>query len=386
MSSRRVVVLAFGAIAIAAAVACGADAASAGFDSNYGDGGASPPGTGFADSGEPPGSAVIASSGVVVVHAALYPAFRLCFGNFMSRVPFPDSTVMPDSNVVGVEIGSVVRSDPLEAPGDVYVIDESIVQSHGGGTTVGAKTCADLICTGAAGCLREDRDYSRAGTIAQPIGKNNVDILAITGCGNTFSLEDVDAGSGPCGSTWNNLKGNLVAKVISLEAKSRPFPSTLPVQLLHMSQTMEAARGQNVVDVTFGAIGSGSAPLGASVSNDPQVFTVATGAPLPLAANDDAVFAAQGFRVAIRDRDAGPEAGASFYVDTSLAEVQTLSAPRDLPAPYYQAASNYVLLLLGDPAVPPRTPSFDPRRGVHLLAVPVIAPSDADAGQEAGNL
>src|SRR5205823_5022149 len=104
---------------------------------------------------------------------------------------------------------------------------------------------------------------------------------------------------------------------------------------------------------------------------------------------DDAVFAAQGFRVAIRGEDAGADAGASFFVDTSLAEVQALSAPRDLPGDYYRAASNYVLLLLGDPSVPPRlvdggsNPAFDARRGVHLLAVPVVAPNDAGAGGDA---
>jgi hypothetical protein len=113
---------------------------------------------------------------------------------------------------------------------------------------------------------------------------------------------------------------------------------------------------------------------------------------LALDTSNDAVFAANGFRVTLRDADAGADAGATFVRDTSLAEVQALSSPRDVPGDYYQAASNYVLLLLGDPGVPQTldggpNPAFDPRRGVHILAVPVVAPdagSDAAAPADAG--
>ena len=73
--------------------------------------------------------------------------------------------------------------------------------------------------------------------------------------------------------------------------------------------------------------------------------------------------------------------------------MQQLSAPQTVPTDYYLAASNYALLLLGDPRIA-RTyadgganPGYDRRRAVHLLAVPVKddvedagTPSVDDAG------
>jgi hypothetical protein len=83
--------------------------------------------------------------------------------------------------------------------------------------------------------------------------------------------------------------------------------------------------------------------------------------------------------------DGGADGGtATKQLDESLARIQKLSSPRDLPPTYYAAASNYALLLLGDPSatVLDGGPSDD-RRGLHFLAVPVIDPKD-DAGTDGG--
>ena len=59
------------------------------------------------------------------------------------------------------------------------------------------------------------------------------------------------------------------------------------------------------------------------------------------------------------------------------------SGSRDVPPSYYGAASNYALLLLGDPDAKLQDggPDKDDRRNLHFLAVPVIAPK-GDAGTD----
>ena len=74
-----------------------------------------------------------------------------------------------------------------------------------------------------------------------------------------------------------------------------------------------------------------------------------------------------------------------MVLDQTLEQVQAISAPRELPTTYFGIASNYALLLLGDPA--PRLfdggADTDGRRALHLVAIPVIDPK-ADAGADAG--
>src|SRR6185369_7036093 len=84
------------------------------------------------------------ANGLVLVHGALFPSFRLCFENFPEMPPQPDNTVMPEANVVGVEIGSLVRINPLsKAPGKIYLISESAVRSPAADTT--APKCVELL-------------------------------------------------------------------------------------------------------------------------------------------------------------------------------------------------------------------------------------------------
>src|SRR5947209_3740033 len=109
---------------VGGAIACDSAASSAGFDSssptgsspNPGDNIGGDAGSGGASSGTPQAAT---ASGVVLVHAAAFPPFRLCFANQLAKQPQPDRQVMPEANVVGVEQGSLIRLDPLDAPGTV---------------------------------------------------------------------------------------------------------------------------------------------------------------------------------------------------------------------------------------------------------------------------
>jgi hypothetical protein len=79
----------------------------------------------------------------------------------------------------------------------------------------------------------------------------------------------------------------------------------------------------------------------------------------------------------------GQPAGATTLLDESLARIQSLSSPRDVPPTYYAAASNYALLLLGDPnaKLADGGADTDDRRRLHFLAVPVIEPK-TDGGAD----
>ena len=66
--------------------------------------------------------------------------------------------------------------------------------------------------------------------------------------------------------------------------------------------------------------------------------------------------------------------------------MQELSFSPTVPTTYYRSASNYALLLVGDPRIAPTyddggaNPGYDRRRAVHLLAVPVKDDDVEDAG------
>jgi hypothetical protein len=337
---------------------------------------------GFATQGGP------TATGVILVHAASFPAFRLCFDNQLDLQPQPDSKVMPEANVVGVELGSVVRIDPLDPPGKIYVIDESKVRSSANDPTI--PTCGELLAKPAktTRSLTYDNDYHVIQVpVNQPLGKTSVDALVISGCGSQAFLNDLDglsgvakASSANCGADWDSTDGNLKATVINLPTSpAQATASSIPVQIFHMSRPIEALRGDaGTLGVQFGTLDGGGAkavPVGG-------LFAPGAQTSLAVDQSDQAVYGKDGFVVSI--------VGASrFETAQSLAAIQALSSPTDVPTTYYLAASNYALLLLGDPAHQPfytdggANPIYNPRRAVHLLAVPVIDPNSVDAGSDA---
>ncbi len=295
---------------------------------------------------------------------------------------------MPEANVVGVEIGSLVRLDQMTAPGTVYVLRESAVRSPPGQTN--PTTCGELIATDPQQktdkTLTQNIDYFVANGIAQNIGQTKPTVLAITGCGSQALLTyALGVSSASCGTDWDVTKGNLKAEVVQLNTTfGVATNSSLPVQLFQMSTALDAFKGPTGrLSVTFGDLApdAGAAPqdvdAGALFAPGPQTN-------LAVKQTDNAMYGSHGFRVV-----AGP-ANAPFTLDESLAAVQELSSPRELPTSYYRAASNYALLLLGDPSHTPSfadggvNPLYNPRQAVHILAVPVIDPAALDAGTNDG--
>lgn len=314
----------------------------------------------------PPSNDGPTEDGVIVVHAASTSAFRLCFENDLERQPAPESELMPEANVVGVEVGSVVRIPPLKGPpGEVYLFSEPLIRALYRGSE--GPTCRALIESGTA--------TTTLGNVTRDLSKG-IHLLVVSGCPKktlrAYTTEE-------CGSTYDAEKGNLAVSEIELKGISRRSLDKLPMQVLHLSRSLESLRGARPLRVTFGDI-TDAGTKHDSVATDPTLGGPPTDfvSTPSFESKDVSVYAKLGFRVTIDD--------AGTLAEQSMASVQALSAPRDVPPSYYSAASNYVLLLLGEPAalIEDAGVDTDERRHLHFIAVPVLEPKEdaGDAGAE----
>jgi hypothetical protein len=304
---------------------------------------------------------------VILVHAAGMPSFRLCFENEPDLRPQPDQDTMPEANVVGVDVGSAVRLPPLKgAPGKIWVFNESLIREYAGDGV----NCGALLDTPKA------KDAFEMPAIATNYSKG-VHLLVLRGCqGQTATTRTKEE----CGSDYQPDvagRGNLSFLDIELKGAYRTN-GELPTQVLHLSQALESARNGDELAVTFGDVTTENA-FHASSAKNPALFAdkpADLGPKSPtFPPNDDAVYASVGFRVVLKGTTT-----TTVLAQQSLADTQKLSAPRDIPSTYYSAASNYVLLLLGSPAEAEKPDGGDPRKGVHMLAVPVVDPEKFDGG------
>lgn len=372
------------------AYACGSASLSA-FDSNRGD----PPSAGGGADAGALGSAAPGADGkeltpvdnaVILVHAAKSQAFRLCFDNERKRLPQPDSQTMPEANVVGVEVGSAVRLGPLAGPpGKIYLFEEALIRAFypafgGTGTSQSGPDCDGLLASPSLSALA-----IAVGSIDTDLSRG-VHLLVVKGCpkdtpGRQFSLAE-------CGAGWTSAAGNLAVTEITLTGANRPESATLPAQVVNLSQPVDTARAGRDLVVSFGDLAAKDA-VHTPVATNPALFGQAepsVPARLPYSSSDLAIYDSVGFRIRFASPDGGG-GGDQDVLDLSLAKIQKASSPRDVPPTYYAAASNYALLLLGDPnaKLPDGGADGDPRRNVHLLAVPVIEPKN-DAGTGGGDL
>jgi hypothetical protein len=311
-------------------------------------------------------------NGIILVHAASAPAFRLCFASEPDLAPQPDSKVMPEANVVGVEVGSAVRIAPLKgAPGKVLLFDEALIRQYYPEGQGSAASCSRLATF--------DVPSIEVGSVADDLS-TGVHILALTGCPKSTIYRTYTADE--CGAGYDPAKGNLTIRHIPLPGYERTGISDLPAQIVHLSQPLENARAGSDLVVSFGSVGTTPEGARTTVASGLTLFGGAAPAEGPIAlaydTTDIAAYDEVGFRVSLAPPDGGPP---QTLAEQSLATVQRLSSPTDVPPSYYATASNYVLLLLGDPA-PKGTdggPTTDELRAVHFLAVPVIQPK-ADGG------
>lgn len=328
------------------------------------------------ESATPAGAADLAptDNGVIMVHAASMQPFRMCFENQLGLYPQPDKQAMPQANVVGVEVGHAVRISPLNGPpGHVYLYEEPLIRGLYFGSSDGkGPTCSDLHTSNTLSALEID-----LGEVKTDLSKG-VHLLVVKGCPkDTASVKHSVA---ECGADWTAATGNLSVAEITLPGANRKDLNKLPTQVVNLSPAVETARGGKTLSVTFGALAT-PGKLTPVVDNpalfkDPQPTTPVS---LDFASDDLSTYATNGFRVTVPSSSGGSQVD----VDYSLAEIQKASSPLEVPSSYYTVASNYVLLLLGDPnaKLPDGGPDSDERRALHFLAVPVIEPKAAnDAG------
>ncbi|MBS2018999.1 MAG: hypothetical protein JST00_39395 [Deltaproteobacteria bacterium] len=324
--------------------------------------------SGSSGTSSPTPELVPTDNAVILVHAAKLQPFRVCFGASAHRVlqPQPDSEAMPQANVVGVEVGSAVRipSLPAGVPGKVYVFEEPLIRAlyfnQAGGK---GPSCGALIQNPATGGIALD-----IGNLDTDLSKG-VHLLVVRGCPKDAIIKHSVA---ECGPTWTPEAGNLGVERITLSGASRSGPSSLPTQVVNLSQPLENVRGTRPLTISFGALQNpGKLTL---VAESPKAFAAPIGKAVDLTIDPDTLstYDESGFRVQV---PAGTTAAQpAITIDYSLAAIQKLSAPRDVPSSYYAAASNYVLLLLGDPNAKLENgqPDTDPRNTLHFLAVPVV--------------
>ena len=348
-----------------------------GFDSGS-DGNLSP--SPFQDAGA---VSQLESNGIVLIHAASFPAFRICFGGALDARPLPDVDLMPDSNVVGIDVGTALRLPPHSGQlGRAFVFPELAVRSlypAFGGAGVGP-TCAQLL-------VSNKSDVTEVGSVTDDLG-SGVHALVLRGCRN-LTL-DPQASIDRCGDDWKPESGNLQLQVLSLVAYQRPASVRgLPVQIVQLSPALAKLGSGRSLGISFGQLEreggpapapfiEGPVPFGQPVPNPPAVIDYNP--------SDLAEYATSGVFLTVGGLlDGGaPDAGRQTVLAQSLQEIQQRSASRSLPSDWFAVASSYVVLSVGDPkpVLADGGPDDNPRRALHLLAIPLAA---VDAGASVGD-
>ncbi len=323
-----------------------------------------------------------------VVHGAAFPAIRLCFSGALDRVPLPDTELMPNANVVGVETGSYAKLPALEDVGTVYVLHERAVRALPGGSTV---ACRELLGDGTTS-LVANIDYHVAGTLPASLGLLKSQVLVITGCGGKAFLDRIGAASASCGEGWDPTDGNLNAKLLDLPSlRASTTASAHTVQITHVSPAIDQALAGAGVRVTFGSIEPGSE--GEDVlASDLRLFGASGPSTISIVPSDGRIYGTHGFHITTPSLDGG----AGLDVRRSLAELQDVSAPREIPTSFYAESRNFALLLIGDPSAEKDADGgvmTSNRRRPQLLALPLSARGKSaeegilpsDSGASVGN-
>lgn len=338
---------------------------SSGSSSGFGDGGVTPP-----------------AKGVILVHAAGFRALRVCFENYPTLAPQPDRRVMPESNSVGLDVGGAVRLGAIgQAPGTVYVIPQDEIQHR-------PDDPEDAPCGTFLRNRKPKEDYLIAGEISRPVGTDGVEAIVITGCGTAPQIDNLDLHPEDCPGYEDNgaANGTLRALVVPLQTTTTTTTTTMPVEIFNASHLLLAHQPPGAaLDVTYGDLDAGAgAPLAQPVLTDPTLFKPNPSVVLDVDQSKIETFGTHGFRVAYR-LDGGANDPSAFWIDQTLAQVQAISQPLSTPTSYFTGETNFALVLLGDPRVKSTypdggaNPSFDERRAVHLLAIPVRAEEDTPA-------
>ncbi len=424
MFGKKAILAVVGLGAAAVAVACGSmDGASYGKLADTSpqadaqpDQSANPSGSGGAGS-DP------SVSGIIAIHASRnLPAFRLCFPDRSNILPLPDDKLMPNANVVGVDIGAAVHigsfattlqgssaavgidggaydagSTAPEDGGDggagdagvktvdasapsgdvVHVIEEKLArQFYPQGTDASAwPNCGPLVTVlkqnGYEGHgLYTVQSVDALGASSLTSGAPGVNLIVIEGC-----IPDPTLDAKACGDTFSAALGNLryrIVPALTTYPAASVKPGKFPVQAMLLSPRVKSSvDAMQTVTFTFGRLADNT---GAPLELDSTHPVPTMPKELDFMAADAGDYDSFGFALHYAG-DAG--------LSQSLATIQSQSSPRDLPQSFYLLPSNFVILIVGDPTAPPS--AAGPGASLHFLAVPVRDPDTlVDAGGDGG--
>ncbi len=368
-------------------VACGSASLSS-FDTTNGAGGASDSADGGTGNGLGPGmggdgdagvtGSTVSEGSVVLVHASRnLPAFRVCFSGFTQTLPLPDDKIMPNANVVGVDIGTAVHIGKLDtagtssgdasvpvydageagasAPqsGDLSVIEEKLArQFFPQGTDASTwPNCQELTQVLTQNGYEGHGLYTLKGSALSP-NSTLATFVIVKGC-----VPDAVLTTKECGTTFTAAKGNLSYDTLEVAAQDgtdfdfkgvTASPAVADGTLLYFTQKPTNAQAS--------AITLRSAMVSSSTS-----------IPLPPDTTD---YSLSNFE--LRD----PKNLSTVLLTQSLADIQARSAPRELPDSFFALRSTFVLFAIGDPAVNKIDPTAS--TALHLLAIPVQDPGKID--------
>jgi hypothetical protein len=334
-------------------------------DGNGSTNGGGPGGGSGADAGT--SAATPTTSDIVLVHASHnLPAFRVCFDGFTQILPMPDDKVMPNANVVGVDVSAAVHIGTLgvtpsgtgtvdasvldaAAPeasaidaspqsGQLYVIEEKLVRGfYPQGTDAEAgPNCGALINVLQSNGYEGHGLYTLKGDAVNP-GNFGTQLIVVHGC-----VPDAALSTTECGAGFTTAGGNLKYDVVTTTASAPGAPSATLV---------------------FNSAGMASPALTMPADG---TLSMATSFVVP---TSDADYDTANVTINL---------GATQVVQT-LAEVQAISSPRDLPAHFFGLSTSFVFFVVGDPKIDATT---SPTQALHVLAVPVIDPSTLAAAND----
>ena len=327
------------------------------------------------DGGPPPPTALF-------VNAAASPTVsdvRLCWqvsGMEAPEVPpFPGSGAMPGSNYPGIPLGgAVAMSDVTSLLGGAitfYAIDaENLARLEQGASQ--QPTCAALICGAGANlappCLREGTDYWPVASL-QALGDEQTSVIALTGC--LATALDPDANVARCGSSWNEVQGNLHMEVTQLQPTLAVDAGQLSVQVALLSPALAGAFGDAGAVVSFGAEDGGMPVATLAYEDDVEPTT----GPVTLSLGTSLqVFGSEGFSVAAPGLADGHEW-------MSLVQAQQLVDPTQDPTVFFGQPRTYLVAVMGDPGSAHAFASGDASydgTGLHLLVIATPAPASTE--------
>jgi hypothetical protein len=291
-------------------------------------------------------------------------------------MPDDPASVMPHSNVIGVAPGGALVLEGAEeftSSGTlglkIYLIPTDILK------TVPDKQCKELICKGGGSCLSEALYQTLPQQKLMMIpGAASADLFVIRGCvGNNGSTER-------CGADYT-AGGNLRITASSPFLLS-PDPIAEGSVHLTVAQLSESAQSLWTVEagpgmlLTYGALGDPDA--GVALLGTPEFGTVMPAQPVPVPTLGDAdlpAFAQQGFTLSTTSGDGGFGPRQAF----SLAQVQGISSPTELPPSFWNGSWHFLIALVGDATMSAAqvtlpdggdNPTFD-GYGLHVVAVPL---------------